>query len=206
MKAMTRSRLVFLSSSSLFGFLVLFAAVACVTPKAGSAKREPLVVPPAPPRVIAPVAEPEEESVIGGEREPVPPLPRPQRPRDVNVPRAAEPKPPQQGAPGPTEAESQVKTPVTPAAAPVSPAPELRTIDTPDPAQAVRRVRDTLERAGRTLAQIDYGKLPKPSQLQYDMAKRFIEQADEALKAKNFTAAQLMAEKAETIAKELAGR
>ena len=65
---------------------------------------------------------------------------------------------------------------------------------------------DPPPKAGRTLAQIDYGKLTKPSQLQYDMAKRFIEQSEEALKAKNFTAAQLMAEKAETIAKELSGR
>ena len=56
--------------------------------------------------------------------------------------------------------------------------------DAVDPALATRNVRETMERAGRTLAQIDYGKLTKPSQLQYDMAKRFIEQSEEALKAK----------------------
>lgn len=180
---------------------------ACETTRASSAKREPLVIPPAPPRIIAPVEEPpEDESVVGEEREPVPPLPRPQRARDTNAPRTAEPKPAQQETPGPTEAESQLKPPPAAPAAPVSPSPELRTIDTPDPPRAMRSVRDTIERAGRTLAQIDYGKLPKPSQLQYDMAKRFIEQAEEALRAKNFTAAQLMADKAETIAKELAGR
>jgi hypothetical protein len=193
----------FLSS---FCFLVLLALASsgCLTTKAATAKKEPLVVPPAPPRVIAPIPEPDDESVTAGEREPVPQLPRQSRtlPRE-SAPRT-EPKPPQQGVPGPTEAEA--KPAATPAPAPVTPAPELRTIDAVDPALATRNVRETMERAGRTLAQIDYGKLTKPSQLQYDMAKRFIEQSEEALKAKNFTAAQLMAEKAETIAKELSGR
>ncbi len=184
---------------------VFLSVSACETAK-GAAAHEPLVVPPAPPRVIAPAPEPTDETVTGGERAPVPPLPRPQRPpsREATPPRPAEPKAPQE-VPGPTEGES-LKAPAPAAASPVTPAPELRTIDTPDPAQAIRGVRDTLERAGRTLAQIDYGKLPKPSQLQYDMAKRFMEQSEEALKAKNFTAAQLMADKAETIAKELLGR
>ncbi len=187
-----------------FLLVVSFGANACMTTKAATAKREPLVVPPAPPRVIAPVPEPDDESVTGGEREPVPQLPRQSRtaPRE-NAPRT-EPKPPQQGAPGPTEAEAKAPAPAAPAA--VVPAPELRTIDTPDAALATRQVRDIMERAGRTLAQIDYGKLAKASQLQYDMAKRFIEQSEEALKLKNFTAAQLMAEKAETIARELSGR
>jgi hypothetical protein len=67
-------------------------------------------------------------------------------------------------------------------------------------------VRDAIELAGRTLSRIDYRALPKPSQIQYDMAKRFIEQSEEALKVRNYTAAQLMAEKAGTIAKELSGR
>lgn len=183
--------------------IVLLALVSsgCLTTKAATATKEPLVVPPAPPRVIAPIPEPQDEQVPGGEPEPVPELPRQSRttPRE-NAPRT-EPKPPQQGMPGPTEAEAKPST-----QPPAAPAPELRTIDAGDPVRATRQVRDTMERAGRTLGQIDYGKLPKASQLQYDMAKRFIEQSEEALKAKNFTAAQLMAEKAETIARELSGR
>lgn len=191
----------FLRSFSVIVLLAL-ASSGCLTTKAATVSKEPLVVPPAPPRVIAPIPEPQDEQVPGGEPEPVPQLPRQSRtsPRE-NAPRA-EPKPPQQGMPGPTEAEA--KPSATPP--PATPAPELRTIDAGDPVRATRQVRDTMERAGRTLAQIDYGRLPKPSQLQYDMAKRFIEQSEEALKAKNFTAAQLMAEKAETIARELSGR
>lgn len=183
-------------------FLAAVLSSACATTKAATVKKEPLVVPPAPPRVIAPIPEPVDESVTTGEPEPVPELPRRSRTstRD-NVPRN-EPKPPQQGAVAPGEEEAKPAAPPPP----VAPAPELRTIDTLDPAAATRQVRDSMERAGRTLGQIDYGKLPKPSQLQYDMAKRFIEQSEEALKNKNFTAAQLMAEKAETIARELSGR
>lgn len=181
---------------------LLVSSSACLTTKAPMVKREPLVVPPAPPRVIAPLPEPEDESVTGGEREPVPQLPRQSRTAPRESTARPEPKPPQQGTPAPVEAEKPAPVPPPP----VAPAPELRTVDTPDAAKATRQIRDVMEQAGRTLAQIDYGRLPKASQLQYDMAKRFIEQSDEALKAKNFTAAQLMAEKAATIAKELSGR
>jgi hypothetical protein len=148
---------------------VVVSSSACLTTKAATVKSEPLVVPPPPPRVIAPIPEPDDEAVTGGDQEPVPQLPRQSRTTPREPAPRSEPKPPQQGVPGPTEAEA--KPPAAPPATPVTPAPELRTIDAVDPAQATRQVRDTMERAGRTLAQIDYGKLPKASQLQYDMAK-----------------------------------
>jgi hypothetical protein len=201
-KMANRARSLLLSSS----FLILNSAMAasCASVGGASAKREPLMVPPAPPRVIAPAPEPATETPVS-EYEPVPPLPRASRP-SRETPRA-EPKPASTETtavpPGPTEAGSQNK-PVAPA--PGVPAPELRTVETPGDAQATRQVRDAIERALRTLAGIDYRALPQPSQVQYDMAKRFIEQSEEALKARNFTAAQLMAEKAATIAKELSGR
>lgn len=195
--------------SQLSAIGLLFSGVAlsaaCSSMQA-SARREPLVVPPAPPRVIAPAPTPPTEEPVAV-HEPVPPLPRPSRPAretpraDPKAPASAEPPVPV----GPTEAESQAK-PAAAASAPGVPAPELRTVETPDDVEATRQVRDTIERAGRTLSGIDYRALPKPSQVQYDMAKRFIEQSEEALKARNFTAAKLMAEKAATIAKELSGR
>lgn len=195
--------------SQLSAIGLLFSSVAlsaaCSSMQA-SAKREPLVVPPAPPRVIAPVPAPPSEEPVAV-HEPVPPLPRAPRPSRETPRTDPKPAPPgdAQVPVGPTEAESQPK-PATPAPAPVAPAPELRTVETPDDGEATRQVRDTIERAGRTLAGIDYRALPKPSQVQYDMAKRFIEQSEEALKTRNFTAAKLMAEKAATIAKELSGR
>jgi hypothetical protein len=180
--------------------LVSAGVSACVTGRAAETKREPLAVPQPPPRVIAPVPEPEappqpDVSVP----EPVPPLPRASR---VSPPRSE----PKQAEPA-TPPDAATATPPpgggTPPAVPPS---ELRTPETPDDARATKQVRDTLGRASGTLGRIDYRNLSQPGKLQYDMAKRFMEQADEALKAKNYTAAQLMAEKAETIAKELSGR
>jgi hypothetical protein len=84
--------------------------------------------------------------------------------------------------------------------------PELRKPETPDDARAHQRVRDILARAAGTLNRVDYRALSQPAQQQYDMGKRFMEQSEEALRVRNYTAAVLMAEKAETIATELARR
>ncbi|HSL24341.1 MAG TPA: hypothetical protein VK886_22595 [Vicinamibacterales bacterium] len=186
--------------------VAIVVSSACATTKASSsAKHEPLAVPPPPPRVIVPAPEPVQETVAP-QPELVPALPRPARssPRE---PARSEPK-----ASGtttdPAAAPQPAAAPPPNAGATGAPpqASELRTVETPDDSKASRLVRDTLDRAGRTLNGIDYARLPKPSQLQYDMAKRFIEQSEEALRTRNFTAAQLMAEKADTIAKELSGR
>jgi hypothetical protein len=130
--------------------------------------------------------------------EPVPPLPRAAR----AAPQRTEPKPAEQSPETPAAA-------ATPAPAPppaTGSTPELRTVEAPDEASATKQVRETLDRANGTLGRVDYRNLSQAAKLQYDMAKRFIEQAEEAVKAKNYTAAQLMAEKADTIAKELSGR
>ncbi len=195
-----------LSLISYFLFLIFLVASSsgCATTKASTTKHEPLQVPPAPPRVIAPAPEPPEE---GTEPEPVPPLPRASRP----APREAAPAKSEPKTTAETPAPAATETPAapTPAAAPGpatgAAAPELKTAGTPDDAKASRDVRDTLDRAGKLLNSIDYRALSSSSKLQYDMAKRFIEQSEDALKARNYVAAKLMAEKAETIGKELGG-
>jgi hypothetical protein len=67
-------------------------------------------------------------------------------------------------------------------------------------------VRETLDRAAKMLAKVDYRSLRREGKQQYDTAKRFIEQADEALGSRNYIAALYLAGKAETIAKGLTGR
>ena len=191
---------------SLFLVLSLVLAAACASTSASSAKREPLAVPPPPPRVLAPTTEIAEQPIAPVE-EPVPPLPRVARP-----PRESR----SEAKPTGGTTETSGAGPTTPAGTPAAPAPatgstapgapELRTVQTPDDGKGTRQVRETIDRAQATLGRVDYGRLPKASQLQYDMAKRFIEQAEEALKTRNYTAAQLMAEKADTIARELATR
>ena len=67
-------------------------------------------------------------------------------------------------------------------------------------------VREILDRASKALGRVDYRKLAKEAQEQYNTATRFMEQAKEALQARNQIAAKYLAEKADTIAKELTGR
>ncbi len=197
-------------SSSLISYLLsliflVASASGCATTKASTTKHEPLQVPPAPPRVIAPAPEPPEEAT---EPEPVPPLPRASRPAAREAaPTKSEPKStpetPPQVAPETITAPAATPPASAPAAGPG--APELKTAGTPDDAKASRDVRDVLDRAGKLLNSIDYRALSNSSKLQYDMAKRFMEQSEDALKARNYVAAKLMAEKAETIGKELGG-
>lgn len=54
--------------------------------------------------------------------------------------------------------------------------------------------------AARDLSRIDYRVLSADAKAQYDVAKRFSEQAEEALKAKNFVFAGQLADKAAALA------
>ncbi|MBI2835670.1 MAG: hypothetical protein HYX76_14715 [Acidobacteria bacterium] len=72
--------------------------------------------------------------------------------------------------------------------------------------QAVRKIRDQLVDATRALKSVNYGALSTEARSQYDTAKRFIEQAEEALKAKKYVFASYLSDKAGTLARELLGR
>ena len=63
-----------------------------------------------------------------------------------------------------------------------------------------------LTRANRDLARVDYGKLSTDGRAQYEQAKRFSQQADEALKERNLVFAATLADKAATLAAELVKR
>ena len=66
-------------------------------------------------------------------------------------------------------------------------------------------MREVLTRAQRDLARVDYGKLTADGRAQYDQAKRFSEQAEQALKERNLTFASTLADKAATLAAGLVG-
>jgi hypothetical protein len=53
---------------------------------------------------------------------------------------------------------------------------------------------------------VDYRALNADARIQYDQAKRFVRQADDAIRTKNLVFAKNLAEKAATIAAQLAGR
>lgn len=84
-----------------------------------------------------------------------------------------------------------------PAPAPERP-PALQT--TADPVAAEQRTRAALASATRDLGRIDVRALSTDAKAQYDIARRFVAQATDALNAKNFEFAQQLADKAATLA------
>jgi hypothetical protein len=184
--------------------LIVLPAAACASASAKAKApevRPPLSVPPPPPRVIEPLPSteaPSLEPVADLPAPPTPPAPRPrqQAPRDQAK---VEPKPENNKPESPPE----TATATTPAAAPV---PPLRTGSTADGPEAVKQVRDVMDRANRMLLSIDYRNLGNERKANYDSAKNFIKQAEEALKTGNSVFAKSLADNAERIAKELGGK
>jgi outer membrane biosynthesis protein TonB len=186
---------------SLVALAPLASACASASAKTNPADRPPLAVPPPPARVIEPAPEPDPVP------EPVPDLPpapvpnRPSRPtRDANP--KQEPVKPPETKPGETT-PSEPPAPTPPA---TQPAPQLRTPQTADSSEAERNVRSTIDRANKLLGGVNYAPLNNERKKAYNDAKMFIQQAEEASKQGNFVFAQGVANKAETLAKELAGR
>jgi outer membrane biosynthesis protein TonB len=175
-----------------------------------SAKGKPtdlpaLNVPPPPPRLIEAAPEPLPEPVAELPTAPPsttasrgttrPPVTRPNPPQPESKP--ADPKPVEPPPPDPA--------PVAQPSA-IAPAAQLRTPQTADTSNAEKGVRTTLDRARGLLTTVNYGSLNNERKKAYDDSNRFIQQADAALKEGNFVFAQSLAGKAETLAKELAGK
>jgi hypothetical protein len=183
------------------GLLMLAVAplvASCTTTRAQvPIERPALEVPPVPPRVIepAPVETPMPE--------PVPDLPAaapaPQRPRPpARDPQREPPKPESKPEAPPVEPPPPTPPPAT--------VPPLRTAATGDAARAEREVRATLARAQGMLDKVDYNPLSDVRKKAYQETQLFIKQAEDALKESNLLSARKLAEKAETMAKELQGR
>jgi outer membrane biosynthesis protein TonB len=175
--------------------LAAAGAAGCATTQANAPVERPaLEVPPVPERVIEPPPAPQMAPEPVPDLPPVAPNPRPRPPqRDTTKP---EPKP---------ETPAVEAPPTAPAPAPPT-VPPLRTASSPDSAEAARLISDIRNRAQKLLDDTDYRKLTREQQAQYDNAKRFIGETDEALKTKNFEFAKGVAEKAERLARELQGR
>ena len=187
--------------------LVVLAAMAATGCASASAKSKQadmpsLNVPPPPERLIEPAPEPLPEPVnelpvnppaSNAARNSRPPAPRP-APAD---PKPVDPKPIESPPPTPDPA------PGTPPAAPPA---QLSTPQTADSNHADRAVRATLDRARGLLSNVDYRPLNRERKKAYDDAMRFAKQSEEALAKSNFVFAQALANKAETLAKELAGK
>ena len=165
-------------------FALLTLGSACAVQARAPIVYEPLDVPPVPPRVIVP------------EIEEVDPQPA----ADAA---AARPAPQRTDAPKP--ADKHADPPRPPAQDPprADDTPRVRTPQTANDDLADRDVRAIMARAQGTLDRVDYGPLSNAAKQQYDTAKRFIAQADRALRIRNYVFARNLADKAETLARQL---
>jgi hypothetical protein len=174
---------------------VVVLAAGCAKAQARNAPDgPPLQVPEPPPRVIEPSDAPLASAPAVPDTPPTaaPALPAPARP------------------PARRATEAEPREAVPPPAVPAQPPPPdpqraLRSAPSGQDAAAERTVRDTLARAGRDLNRVDYGKLSVEGRAQYEQSKRFSQQAEQALKDRNFVFASTLADKAATLAAELLG-
>jgi hypothetical protein len=157
----------------------------------------PLDIPAPPPRVVetADVEPPPPGTLVDAPTSGAPSTRQP-------APRAGVPKP---EPPKPDPAPQPV-TDVPPPAEAVKPAATLQTTPPESEPALEKDIRAKLERANRDLSRVDYQALGNPARLQYDQAKRFATQADEAIKQKNYVFARTLADNAANIAAQLAGR
>lgn len=183
---------------------VVGVCLACFAP--ACAKSRPTVVaegpalslPAPPPRVIVPAEEPLAAA-------PVPP----EVPAAVTPPRAAARPPVRRPVAANSETDARPETPAAAAEVPAVAAPaesrELRAAPAAGDASAERSVRDLLNRAARDLGRTDYRRLSAAARAQYDQSKRFSDQAEQALRERNFVFAATLADKAAVLAAALIG-
>jgi hypothetical protein len=181
--------------------LVLMAPLAagCRHAQAKTSPETPALEMPAPP--------PREVESI--EVEPPPPVGLATEPAHNPPPRPRPSPPPARVEPKPTEPQ-KIDIPAVEAPKPPEEPPKPQTTLQMTPATAEgdveRTIRSALQRASADLNRVDYRALNADARNQYDQAKRWVQQADENIKTKNLVFAKSIAEKAATIAAQLAGR
>jgi hypothetical protein len=117
-------------------------------------------------------------------------------------PPLAVPEPPVRTiAPPPPEEPPVTQSPT----APVAPS-TLQTTPLASQAEMIKNIRELLARAHRDLKGVVYDSLNADGKAQFDTARRFADQAEQALKDRNLVFALTLADKAATLARSLAGR
>ena len=184
---------------------LLVPAAACASARAQTQPVEhpPMAVPPVPPRVIEspPAVEPPPlEPVAEMPSAPVvPPRARPPQ-RDPAKGNSTDPKVEAKPPDVPTDPTTQPSAPVAP------PVPPLRPQGSAEGPEMARQVRETLDRARKMLDTIDIRTLSNERKVNYDTARDFIKQAEDAITQGKVVFAKNLADRAEQVAKELGGR
>ena len=175
--------------------LVACLASGCIRAHArNTPNATPLDVPLPPPRLVE-----------AAETPPPEPLTLPAEPARTTLPRPRTPPAPAQQTesskqPEPPKATEEPKEPKPPVAT------TLRTTPTQQEGELERRTRGLLLEATSNLNRIDYGRLNPDAKGQYDSAKGFVRQAEDALRTQNLVFASYLADKAATLAAQLRGR
>ena len=140
--------------------------------------------PPPPPRMVAAYPEPEPLPLapVAEAVAPAKPAPRPPRPEQKPEPVNATPEP-IESIPRPAPPPSLTLTPI--------PGSE---------AQTVTAIRELMQRAKSDLSRVNAGALNRDGRSQLETARRFLEQAEDALTARNIVFAGRLADKAATMA------
>ena len=187
----------------LIGFVSVGFASGCTRAHAKTTPDSPALEMPAPPvhdvepidsepLPSTPTAEPDEPS-----RRTTPARPRTPPPtRETSRP--AEPTKPEPAKPEPPPEAPKVEEP--------RPSPPLQTAPATAEGEAERTIRATIARATTDLSHVDYRALNADGRSQYDQAKRLTRQAEDAMREKNLVFARSVADKAATIAAQLARR
>lgn len=167
--------------------LLTVSLVACAAKAQVRTEAEipPLDPPPPPPRVVA---------LYTPEPDPIP-VPAPVEPATPARPPTRSTRPEQRAEPS-----AVTPDPVENAARPAAP-PSLTLTPTPgSESQTVTAIRDLLARATRDLGRVNSASLSGDGRAQYDTARRFIQQAEDALRTRNIVFAGKLADKAATMA------
>jgi hypothetical protein len=160
---------------------------------------------PDPPALDVPLPPP--RLVEAAETPPPEPLSLPAEPARSTLPRPKTPPAPVQQQ---TESSKPPEPPKAPEEPPKEPKPPaattLRTTPTQQEGELERRTRGLLLEATSNLNRIDYGRLNPDAKGQYDSAKGFVRQAEDALRTQNLVFASYLADKAATLAAQLRGK
>jgi hypothetical protein len=160
----------------------------------------PLAVPSVPPRIVGPVVVPDERP------QPVAEAPTTPAQRPASRPPRLANRPPEAGAEPAEDTQRARAEGAEPVAAAAAPPPLLRTRDTANDAEAIKKVQEILRRAQQNLAKVNLRNLTVNGRAQAEDARRFITQAGEALKKSQLVMALSLADKAEQLSTSLANR
>jgi hypothetical protein len=174
-------------------------AVGCAHPQAKTQPELPPLEMPAPPPRVVEATEPTPPQQIALPEGPRTIRPQaPATPPRADVARPEAPKPDQPAVEPPKVAEEPPKPPAPPTA--------LQTTSTQREGEVERRVRILISQAYNDLNRVNYQALNADARNQYDTAKRFASQAEDALQARNLVFANNLADKAAALAAQLPGR